>query len=43
MEQKQIKLKLNEGFKVASSSKSNDGQVFSARSQCRTTHKRKDC
>jgi len=43
MEQKQTKLKLNKGFKVASSSKSNDGQVCSARSQCRTTHKRQDC
>ena len=43
MEKKQTKLKLNKGFKVASLSKSNDGQVCSARSQCRTTHKRQDC
>jgi len=44
MEKKQTKLEINEGFKITSSSKSNDGQVcITTRSQCRTTHKRKDC
>jgi len=43
MEQKQTKLKLTKGFKVASSRESEKSVVCSGRSQCRTTHKRKDC
>ena len=40
---KKTKLTNNKGFKVSVSHQEKDGMVSSARSQCRTTHKRKDC
>ncbi|MFA7086099.1 MAG: hypothetical protein WC145_05460 [Aliarcobacter sp.] len=40
---KKTKLTSNKGFKVSVSEKEQSGIVCSARSQCRTTHKRKDC
>jgi len=40
---KKTKLTSNKGFKVSVSEKKQSGIVRSARCQCRTTHKRKDC
>jgi len=40
---KKTKLTSNKGFKVSVSTQEEIGIVCSARSQCRTTHKRKDC
>jgi len=40
---KKTKLTSNKGFKVSVSTQEKTGMVCSARSQCRTTHKRKDC
>lgn len=35
--------KANQQISITSFESKNDGIVFAARSQCRTTHKRKDC
>jgi hypothetical protein len=40
---KKTKLTSNKGFKVSVPVQEKTGVVCSARSQCRTTHKRKDC
>jgi len=40
---KKLQLSDKSGFVIKLESKRNNGIVCSARSQCRTTHKRKDC
>jgi len=43
MKKKVLSLKLNQGFEIKTEEKTEKFIVTAARSQCRTTHKRKDC